>query len=45
MNMFSSGLIKKYVQRLSTTIFALLEVLGLPRIPRKGDKEEAKRGE
>ena len=41
----TGGRIKKCVHRLSTTIFALLEVLGLPWIPHKRDKEEAKKGE
>lgn len=39
------GRIKKVVQKLSTTIFAVLEVLGLPRIPRKREKQETTKSE
>jgi len=38
--MDGSGGIRKIVQRIMVTVFAILEVLGLPRVPRGGGGKE-----
>jgi len=38
--MAGTGRIRKAVQRIMVTVFSLLEILGLPRIPRDRTREE-----
>jgi uncharacterized protein YhhL (DUF1145 family) len=39
-----SGRFKEIVRRLAVTLFGMFELLGLPRIPEKKDREKGERG-
>lgn len=39
-----SGRFKELVRRLAVTLFGMLELLGMPRIPEKKDRERGETG-